>query len=111
VVDRYSENLFTPDVNAVPIVSLVWSFFLICRRNCLCFDVNDSKYDAEGSPEGVRHSNTSLIFSFGFCTLDFTVIGGNASVIPTGKTLELGQLFSCEFETGLLVSRDGTKAS
>jgi hypothetical protein len=72
-------------VNAVPIiVSLVWSFFNFPGRNCLCFDVNDSKSDAEGSPEGVRHFNTSLIFSFGFCTLDFTVVGGNASVIPIG---------------------------
>jgi hypothetical protein len=78
----------------------------------LCFDVNDSKSDAEGSPEGVRHFTLlSLIFSFGFFALDFTVVDGNVSVISIGKTLDFGQLFSCELETGLLVSRDGTRAS
>ena len=39
------------------------------------------------------------------------MIDGSVSVISIGKTLDLGQLFSCGLETGLLVSRDGTRTS
>jgi hypothetical protein len=46
----------------------------------------------------------SLIFSFGFFTLDFTVTDGNVIVIYVGKAFDFGQLFCCELEIGLLVS-------
>ena len=74
--------------------------------------MNGCNSGAEGSLECVRHFTLlALIFSFGFFTLDFTVIDGLAIVIPIGKTFDIGQLFSCELETGLLVSGDGTRAS
>jgi hypothetical protein len=110
-VDRCSENLWTSDVNAVPIiVALVWSFCNLPAQLfvlwCEWLSVRCSRLTGR-----CKALYISLIFSFGFFTLDFTVIDGNASVISIGKTLDLGQLFSCELETGLLVSRDGTRAS
>jgi hypothetical protein len=57
-------KLWTPDVTAIAAIVFFCSFgnFLIRRRKCSCFDVNDSNSDAEGSPEGVRHF-TLLSFS------------------------------------------------